>query len=255
MPRFAFELEYDGSGFVGWQSQANGVSVQDTIQSAIHIIEPEAPNCVSAGRTDSGVHALGQIVHCDLAKDWEPSKLCDALNSLIRPQKVSILQTAKVNDDFSARFSAIRRSYMYRIVVRRSPLVHHANMIWRLSRPLDHLAMQKAANYLIGRHDFTTFRSVHCQSKSPVKTLDMLTIEPIPFPHGIELRIRAQARSFLHRQVRSIVGTLERVGAGAWTPRVVQEALQSCDRSRCGPVAPAHGLFLERVDYEINPFT
>ena len=254
MHRFALIIEYNGCGYVGWQSQANGKAVQQTVQDAIRRLDPAAPDIVAAGRTDSGVHALGQVIHCDLRKDWETGRLRDALNAHLRPEAVSVLEAAAVASDFSARFSARRRIYLYRIAVRRSPLVHEANLVWRLARNLDHEAMQSAAGHLIGRHDFTTFRSIHCQASSPVKTLDSLTVERIPIRHGYELRIRAQARSFLHRQVRSIVGTLERIGAGAMSGRDLRDALESRDRQRCGPVAPARGLYLDRVEYAPDPF-
>ncbi len=254
MPRFALILEYNGFGFVGWQSQASGKSLQQTVQCAVRRLEPDVPEVVAAGRTDSGVHAFGQVIHCDLRKDWDPERLCDALNAQLRPETISVLQAARVSQGFSARFSAVRRTYLYRIVVRRAPLAHEADLVWRVARRLDAAAMRSAAGHLVGRHDFTTFRSARCQAVSPVKTLDSLTVERTAVRYGYELRIRAEARSFLHRQMRSMVGTLERVGAGAITPGQLRDALESCDRSRCGPVAPARGLFLECVDYDPDPF-
>lgn len=254
MTRYVLKLEYDGTEFVGWQSQAEGNSVQEKVKQAIRIIEPNASEIVAAGRTDSGVHALGQVIHCDLVKSWQLERLCDALNANLKPNKISILQAAIVDERFSARFSAIRRIYTYRIIVRRAPLALQTNQAWRLTKQLNHEKMQKAANFLIGKHDFTTFRASRCQANSPVRTLDILEVKKKFIPYGYEIRIRAEARSFLHRQVRSIVGTLERVGAGAMTPRELLDALLSCDRSQCGPVAPAQGLYLERVDYNPDPF-
>ena len=254
MPRFACQLEYNGFGFNGWQAQKNQATVQQTVEKAIRKLEPDAPNIIAAGRTDSGVHAIGQVFHCDLQKDWDPNTLFNALNAHLRRSGVTVLQTARVNSDFNARFSAIGRAYLYRIGVRRAPFALEGSLVWHIYRPLDEGAMRQASEYLIGKHDFTTFRCSRCQASSPVKTLDRLTIERIYLAQGYELRLRFEARSFLHRQVRGIVGTLERVGAGALTPADVQDALEARDRKRCGRIAPAHGLYLERVEYRPNPF-
>ncbi len=255
MPRFAMILEYRGHGYVGWQSQTGQNSLQQGVEKAIAEIDSTSPSIVAAGRTDSGVHALGQVIHCDLQKVWEVGRLRDALNWHLRLETIAVVQAALVEADFSARFSACRRAYLYRIMVRSSPLVHQAGLAWRRRRPLNVDAMRTAAGLLVGRHDFSTFRSIKCQANSPVKTLDSIVIEERMASHGErELQIRLEARSFLHRQVRSIVGTLERVGTGLMTISQFKEAFQSCDRTRCGTVAPAEGLYLERVDYDPDPF-
>ncbi|MCY3879863.1 MAG: tRNA pseudouridine(38-40) synthase TruA [Rhodobacteraceae bacterium] len=254
MPRYAFQLEYDGSGFAGWQKQANSLTVQECVEAALRRLDDLAGSVVAAGRTDSGVHALCQVIHCDLDKGWEGGKLCDALNAQLRPHAVAAVTAVRTDAGFSARFSAVRRSYLYRLMIRRAPMVLERQFLWQLSRQLDVGRMREAAEFLIGRHDFTTFRSAHCQADSPVKTLDGIKIETFERSGGLELRVRVTARSFLHRQVRSFVGTLERVGAGMMPPEGVREALEARDRSRCGPVAPARGLYLERVDYDPDPF-
>lgn len=245
MPRYMLTIEYDGSPYVGWQVQDNGPSVQGQLGEAVHAFcgEDLIPN--GAGRTDAGVHALGQVAHIDLAKDWPADTVRDAVNSHLRPDPIAVLDCVEVDDDFDARFSARQRHYRYRIVCRRAPLALDAKRAWRISRPLDPEAMQSGADRLIGKHDFTTFRSVHCQAKSPVKTLESLTVNYAA--GGIE--VNANARSFMHNQVRSIVGALKLVGEGKWTPDDVTRALAACDRSACAPVAPAHGLYLARVDY------
>lgn len=254
MPRYALKIEYHGSPFAGWQRQAALPSVQAAVESALARLEPDAPAVAAAGRTDAGVHATGQVATCDLAKDWEPFRLMEALNWHLKPAPVAVLAAARVADDFHARFSATERRYLYRLVARRAPLTLEAGLAWRVLRPLDTEAMREAALRLTGHHDFTTFRSTLCQSKSPVKTLDEIRIDAVEIPHGCEYRFHLRARSFLHNQVRSIVGTLERVGAGAWTPEDVTAALQARDRSACGPVAPPDGLCLTGVSYPEDPF-
>ncbi|MCY4195503.1 MAG: tRNA pseudouridine(38-40) synthase TruA [Rhodobacteraceae bacterium] len=254
MPRYALIIEYEGSQFIGWQRQANGNSVQGTLEKALRQLDPDASDVTAAGRTDSGVHAYGQVVHCDVRRDWDAGRLCDALNAHLRSARVSVLRAASVDSGFSARFSAVRRVYLYRIIMRRAPLAHAPGLAWRVAVNLDSTAMQRASAHLIGTHDFTTFCATHCQAESPIKTLDRLTIQEIPVLYGRELHIRAEARSFLHRQIRSIVGSLERVGAGAMSADQLRDALHACDRSTCGPVAPATGLYLERVDYDPDPF-
>ena len=254
MNRYALKIEYDGRQFVGWQRQKNGLSVQQAVEDALGGLEPEAPPVVAAGRTDSGVHALGQVAHCELRSYWSPKKLREALNSKLWPKPVSVLRVALVGGEFSARFSAAERHYLYRVVSRRAPVALARGLVWHRRHELDVATMRDAARHLIGRHDFTTFRSAHCQAESPEKTLAVVNIEQKCIPDGTEYRFEFQARSFLHRQVRSFVGTLERVGAGAWTPDDVLAALEARDRSRCGPVAPAHGLYLARVRYEPDPF-
>jgi tRNA pseudouridine38-40 synthase len=254
MPRYALKLEYHGGRFAGWQRQADQPSVQAAVEAALRRLEPEAPAIAAAGRTDAGVHATGQVAHCELARDWAPFRLMEALNHHLRPAPVAVLATARVSEEFHARFSAIERRYTYRLVARRAPLALHAGLAWHVRRALDAGAMRAAAAHLTGRHDFTTFRAALCQAASPVKTLDALEIDEIALPHGTELRFHLRARSFLHSQVRSIVGTLERVGAGAWPPDRVAAALAARDRAACGPVAPPQGLCLVGVGYASDPF-
>lgn len=254
MPRYALRIEYDGGPFSGWQRQKEHPSVQGAIEAALAKLEPDVPAIAAAGRTDAGVHALGQIAHCDLAGDWSPFRLSEALNFHLKPAPVAIVACAHVGDDFHARFSAIARRYMFRLISRRAPLVHDRTNAWRVAHALDPDAMQAGADRLIGTHDFTTFRSTMCQAKSPVKTLDELRIETLPYPGGTEYRFHVRARSFLHNQVRSFVGTLERVGAGSWTPDDVRAALAATDRAACGPVCPPGGLYLADVSYRVDPF-
>ncbi len=218
--------------------------MQGAVEAALGRLGEAAP-VTGAGRTDAGVHARGQVAHVDLARDWEPFRLAEALNHHLRPDPVAVLGVDGVPDDFHARFSAVRRHYLFRILCRRAPLTLEAGLAWRVAYPLDVEAMRAAAAALVGRHDFTTFRSAQCQALSPVKTLDAVEIGR----QGDEVAFRLHARSFLHNQVRSLVGTLERVGAGRWPPTRVAEALAARDRAACGPVAPADGLYLTRVDY------
>jgi tRNA pseudouridine38-40 synthase len=246
MPRYKLTLEYHGGPFVGWQRQENGPSVQAAVEAALRALEPDAPGIAGAGRTDAGVHATGQVAHCDLARDWEPFRLAEALNWHLKPDPVAVLAAEPVADDFHARFSATGRRYLYRIICRRAPLALERGLAWRVGGDLDTAAMQAAADLLVGRHDFTTFPSAQCQAESPVKTLDEFRIER----DGGEIRFYLAARSFLHNQVRSFVGTLERVGAGKWPVARVARALAASDRSECGPVAPPEGLYLTGVTYE-----
>ncbi len=254
MARYAFRIEYDGRPFSGWQRQAGHPSVQGALEDALARLEPDKPTVAAAGRTDAGVHAIGQVAHADMAREWDPFRLSEALNYHLKPMPVAITACAGVPDDWHARFSAIERRYLYRVVIRRAPLVHEKGQIWRVQHDLDVLSMRDAARYLIGNHDFTTFRSSMCQAKSPVKTLDEIAIEAPEYSAGREVRFSLCARSFLHNQVRSIVGTLERVGAGAWPPDRVKSALEAKDRSACGPVAPPDGLYLSGVSYEPEAF-
>jgi tRNA pseudouridine38-40 synthase len=254
MPRYALKIEYDGRPFVGWQWQAAHPSVQATLEAAVARIAPEAPSVTGAGRTDGGVHATGQVAHVDLARAWEPFRLCAAVNAHLRPAPVAVVAAAEVPEGFHARFDAVEREYLFRLVARRAPLVHDRGFAWRVGHFLDLAAMREGAAALIGRHDFTTFRSSICQAKSPVRTLDALEIEERPAPAGREYRFRLRARSFLHNQVRGIVGTLERVGAGAWPPERVGAALAARDRAACGPVCPPDGLYLAAVRYAPDPF-
>lgn len=254
MPRYALKIEYDGRPFAGWQRQAEHPSVQAAVESALAKLEPDLPSIAAAGRTDAGVHALGQVAHCDMAQEWNPFRLSEALNYHLKPDPVAITGCVRVGEDWHARFSAVERRYLYRVVLRRAPLVHDQGQAWRVQRSLDVEAMRAGAANLVGLHDFTTFRSTMCQAKSPVKTLDEITLETRDYPGGTEIRVSLRARSFLHNQVRSIIGTLERVGAGAWEPGDVRRALEARDRASCGPVAPPDGLFLTGVSYEPEVF-
>lgn len=254
MPRYALRIEYDGKPFAGWQRQKEHPSVQGAVERALGMLEQEVPSIAAAGRTDAGVHSSGQVAHCDLAKDWTPFRLSEALNFHLKPDPVAIVACAQVSDDFHARFSAVERQYLFRLISRRAPLVHDRGNAWRVSHDLDAEAMQAGADRLIGKHDFTTFRSTMCQADSPVKTLDELRLETLPYPGGTEFRFHVRARSFLHNQVRSFVGTLERVGAGTWAPDDVTRALEARNRAACGPVCPPEGLYLAAVRYPEDPF-
>lgn len=254
MPRFALKIEYDGAPFAGWQRQADQASVQGAVEAALGRLEPGAHTIAAAGRTDAGVHATAQVATVDLAKDWDPFRLSEALNFHLKPAPVAILAAARVAEDFHARFSAQERRYLFRLVQRRAPMVHERGRVWQVLNPLDASAMRAGAAHLVGHHDFTTFRSSICQAASPVKTLDEIRIEELEIPHGREFRFYLRARSFLHNQVRSIVGTLERVGAGAWAPGDVAAALAARERAACGPVCPPQGLYLSGVGYETDPF-
>jgi tRNA pseudouridine38-40 synthase len=234
MPRYKLILEYDGTPFVGWQMQDNGPSVQGRLAEAIKAFSGEDTIPRGAGRTDAGVHACGQVAHFDLAKDWTTDKVRDALNAQVRPDPISVLACERAAQDFDARFSAKARHYRYRIVNRRGPLALDRNRAWQVVHALDEAAMQEAAQTLIGHHDFSTFRSAECQAASPVKTLDRLDVSRV----GEEIRIEAAARSFLHNQVRSMVGSLKLVGEGKWTAADLEQALAARDRAACGPVAP-----------------
>lgn len=254
MPRYALKVEYDGAPFAGWQRQADQPSVQGAIEAALGKLEPGEHTIAAAGRTDAGVHARGQVCHCDLEKAWSPFRLSEALNHHLKPLPVAIVDAAEVSGDWHARFSAVERRYLFRLVSRRAPLTLEAGQVWQVKHPLELKPMRAAARHLIGLNDFTTFRSTMCQAASPVKTLDALEIDRIETDWGTEFRFRLRARSFLHNQVRSFVGTLERVGAGAWAPEEVRDALQARDRAACGPVSPPMGLYLTGVGYPDDPF-
>ena len=254
MPRYALRIEYDGQPFSGWQRQASAPSVQENLEIALAKLESDLPSTAAAGRTDAGVHALGQVAHIDMRRDWEPFRLSEALNYHLKPAPIAITAAAAVPDDWHARFSAVERQYLYRLVIRRAPLTHDKGQVWRVMQDLDLAAMKEGAAHLIGNHDFTTFRSTMCQAKSPVKTMDEITFTAHPYPGGLEIQARLRARSFLHNQVRSIIGTLERVGAGAWAPDRVADALAAKDRAACGPVAPPDGLYLTGVTYPEDVF-
>ncbi len=255
MPRYALKVEYNGQPFSGWQRQQDLPTVQGAIEAALARLEPRAHTIAGAGRTDAGVHALGQVAQCDMDKDWDPFRLSEALNFHLKPDPVAIVACARVAEDWHARFSAVERRYLFRLVARRAPLTFEKGLVWRVPHGLDLGAMQAGAAHLVGRHDFTTFRSSICQADSPVKTLDTLEIEQQPrVDGGTEFRFHVRARSFLHNQVRSFVGTLERVGAGAWDPEQVKTALEARDRAACGPVCPPDGLYLAGVGYPEDPF-
>ena len=245
MPRYRLTVEYDGSPFAGWQRQDNGPSVQGALEEAVFKLSRQRVTVTGAGRTDTGVHALGQVAHFDLEREFSGETLRDALNAHLRPSPISVLKAMQAAPDFHARFSAQARHYEYRILNRRAPPTIMRATVWHVSQDLDVDAMHGAAQVLVGSHDFTTFRSVQCQAKSPVKTLDRLDVAR----RGEEIAISASGRSFLHNQVRSMVGTLKRVGEGKWNVRDVERALAARDRSACGPVAPSQGLTLLRVDY------
>jgi tRNA pseudouridine38-40 synthase len=255
MPRYALKIEYEGGPFNGWQRQSEGQpTVQGAIEAALARLEPGPHTIAAAGRTDAGVHGLGQVAHCDLAKEWDPFRLTGALNAHLRPLPVSVVACALVPDDFHARFSATERRYLFRLVSRRAPVTHDSGLVWQVGHPLDVNAMRAGASHLIGLHDFTTFRSSMCQSASPVKTVDEIVITELDYPEGREYCFNLRARSFLHNQVRSFVGTLERVGAGAWPASKVAEVLAAKDRAACGPVCPPQGLYLSGVSYPTSPF-
>jgi tRNA pseudouridine38-40 synthase len=245
MPRYRITLEYDGGAFVGWQRQDNGPSIQDALETAIEKFSSERVTVHGAGRTDAGVHALGQVAHFDLVKEFEADRVRDALNHFVRPDAIAVTEAARVSDGFHARFSATGRHYLFRILTRRAPPAIERGHAWHVTHELDADAMHHAAQVLTGQHDFTTFRAAECQAKSPVKTLDRLDVSRA----ADEIHIRASARSFLHHQVRSMVGSLKLVGEGKWSARNLADALKAADRSRCGPVAPPEGLYLVRVDY------
>ncbi len=245
MPRYRLVIEYDGSPFVGWQMQAKGRSVQGVLEQAVAVINGAAAVVNGAGRTDAGVHALGQVAHVDLAKPWDGFTLRNALNANVRPHPISVLEAVEVAQDFHARFSATRRHYLYRILSRRSPPALDKGKVWWLPTELDANAMHEAAQVLVGNHDFTTFRAAACQAQSPVKTLDHIDVSR----YGELLEIRCDARSFLHNQVRSMVGSLKLVGEGKWRASDLKAALDAADRAHCGPVSPPDGLYLLRVDY------
>lgn len=245
MARFRLLIEYDGGPFRGWQSQANGPSVQTSLERAIEAFSSEKVSVHGAGRTDTGVHALGQVAHFDLERDWPAKTVREAMNAHLSPHSIVVLEAEEAAPDFHARFSATGRRYLFRILNRRSPPALERGRVFWIKKPLDAEAMHAAAQTLVGHHDFTTFRDAQCQAKSPVKTLDVATVSR----RGDEVHLEFAARSFLHRQVRSMTGTLCEVGLGKWSAEDVREALEAADRSRCGPVAPPQGLYLVGVNY------
>jgi tRNA pseudouridine38-40 synthase len=245
VPRYKLTIEYDGTPYVGWQIQDSLATVQGELTEAVAAFTGERVAVNGAGRTDTGVHALGQVAHIDLGKEWDSDNVRDAMNFHLRPRPIAVLTAERVDSEFDARFSAIKRHYLYRISNRRADLALEQGRVWRVPRPLDTNAMHAAAQQLIGKHDFTTFRSTECQAASPVKTLDQLDIAR----DGDAVNVTASARSFLQHQVRSMVGSLVHVGEGKWSAGDLAAALEVRDRSRCGQVAPPHGLYLVRVDY------
>jgi tRNA pseudouridine38-40 synthase len=245
MPRYKFTVEYDGRPFCGWQRQANGPSVQAVLERAIKAFSGETVTIGGAGRTDTGVHATGQVAHADLEQDWPAKTVMRAINFHCQPDPVILLDCEKMHEGFDSRFSAIRRSYRYRIVNRFPPLTFERGLAWHVKADLDAEAMHEAAQEFVGHHDFTTFRHTKCQAKSPEKTLESFSVRR----EGDLIIAECSSRSFLHNQVRSMVGTLRLVGEGKWEPGDIRKALAARDRKACGPVAPSDGLYLTRVDY------
>ena len=245
MPRYKLIIEYDGTPFSGWQIQDNALTVQGALETAVKAICGEDVRVNGAGRTDAGVHAQAQVAHCDIAKHFVPGRFRDGLNAHLRPHPIGVLSAEIVPDNFEARFSAIKRHYLYRISNTRANLALDIKRSWRVPRRLDTDAMHEAAQRLLGKHDFTTFRDTECQAKSPEKTLDQLDVER----DGDAVRIMTSARSFLHSQVRSMVGSLVWVGEGRWSADDLAAALAARNRAACGPVAPPEGLYLVRVEY------
>lgn len=245
MTRFKLTIEYNGGPFNGWQKLGEGPSVQASLERAVLALTGKHADVVGAGRTDAGVHALGQVAHVDIGKPFDANRVREALNAHLRPDPIAIVEAGEAAPDFHARFSAVRRVYLYRIIDRRAPLALERGRAWKAPRAIDPAAMHRAAQALIGQHDFTTFRDAQCQAKSPVKTLDRCDIARA----GAVIEVWCEARSFLHRQVRSMVGSLMEVGLGRWPENEIAAALAAKDRARCGPVAPPDGLYLVRVDY------
>lgn len=252
MPRYKITIEYDGTGLAGWQRQLGVYSVQEAVENAILGCSQEDVRIQCAGRTDAGVHALGQVAHFDLARDWEAFRMKEALNAHLRddaklpyPWQIAVLAAEKVSDDFNARFSPKQRHYVYRIVNRREHLTLDRWRAWQVIEPLDAEAMHNAAQILVGQHDFSSFRAAECQSKSPIKTIDEISVQRV----GDEIQIRVSALSFLHHQIRNFAGNLRNVGCGKWTQADLQRVLDARDRKIAGATAPAHGLYFLRVDY------
>ena len=245
MTRWRLKIEYDGGPFMGWQRQDHGPSVQQALEEALHQMTGEQAQFIAAGRTDAGVHALAMSAHVDIARARTPHRLREGLNALVRPQPISVLDVEQVEDDWHARFSCVGRRYLYRILSRRAPPALDAGRLWHIPVPLDLEAMREGGACLVGRHDFTTFRSAQCQSDSPVKTLDRLDVEKF----GDEVHVTAAARSFLHHQVRSMVGCLALVGRGQWSPHDMKKALEAKDRAALGFNAPPHGLYFVEAVY------
>lgn len=250
MPRYALKIEYHGAGYHGWQAQDDVASVQGTVEAAVTALTREDARVQGAGRTDTGVHALGQVAHLDLIQGWDPFRLSEGLNHFLKRSGVAVLAAAEVSGGFHARFDAIERGYLYRMSERRAPLTHDESLVWRVGKALDVAAMAEGARQLLGRHDFTTFRSTMCQAQSPVKTLDVADVRRV----GAEIHATFRAKSFLHNQIRSFIGSLVEVGRGKWAPDDIGRILTLHDRSACGPVSPPDGLYLTDVVYPVDPF-
>ncbi|HRK18130.1 MAG TPA: tRNA pseudouridine(38-40) synthase TruA [Hyphomicrobiaceae bacterium] len=250
MPRYKLTLEYDGTPFLGWQMQPLGPSVQGRLVDAVEKLCGVRPEVRGAGRTDAGVHALGQVAHVDLPKAYKPYVIREAINYHVRPDPIAVLDVVEVPETFDARFSAIKRHYLFRILARRAPPAIDKFRVWWVPQALDAERMKAAAPQLVGRHDFTTFRAAGCQAKSPVKTLERFDVSVV----GEEIHVNASAQSFMHHQMRSMVGSLKLVGEGKWTAEDLKAALDARDRSRCGPVTPPSGLYLTKVDYPDGAF-
>lgn len=246
MPRYRLIIEYDGAAYAGWQRQDNGPSIQNSLEEAASVLDEAPVLVIGAGRTDAGVHATGQVAHLDLVKPIRADKVRDAINAHLRPHPIAVLEAFDAAPDFHARFDATSRSYLYRIINRRADLALDRNRAWRLAAPLDAALMHEAAQALVGRHDFTTFRDANCQADTPVKTLTAISV----VRQGEEIAVRTSARSFLHRQVRSMVGSLVEVGRGRENVGWIADILAAKDRTKCGPVAPADGLYLTNVSYD-----
>ena len=254
MNRYALKIEYAGTPFHGWQMQPGLETVQGALNFVLKKLDPSSDGVVGAGRTDAGVHAVGQVAHLDLRKDWNSSELQQAINFYLKPKLIAITAAEKVNNNFHARFSAMKRHYLFKIMNRKPPLTFQKNKYWLVRKKLDIENMKLGAAHLIGTHDFTTFRSTPCQAKSPVKSLDKIEIFKVNTLMGLSIHIKFEARSFLHNQIRSIMGTLEKVGSNRWSPERVALALKAKSRAECGPVAPPYGLYLTKVAYEANIF-
>lgn len=255
MARYRLLIEYNGSAYFGWQRQIELPSIQGALEAALTRIGEVEPMVQGAGRTDAGVHALGQVAHCDLDRPWEPFRLMEALNAHLRQARegVAVLECTKTTEEFHARFSATQRHYVYRIIARRAPLTVERERAWNVKQSLDVAAMDEAAQVLVGTHDFTTFRSTECQAKSPIKNLTTLNVSQ-HVEHGVPIiEISTTARSYLHNQVRSFAGALKTVGSGKWTADDLRAALEARDRKACAPVAPPHGLYLVSVGYAPQP--
>jgi tRNA pseudouridine38-40 synthase len=250
MPRWALKLEYDGTPYVGWQQQITGPSIQSVLEAAIARLEGSAVTCIAAGRTDSGVHAAAQVVHADLTRDMAPARLRAAINYHLKPHPIVVIAAARVPDDFNARFSAIGRAYRYRILNRAARPGLLLNRVWHIPQTLDAAAMHEAAQHLLGRHDFSSFRAAACQANSPLRTLDRLDVQRA----GDRIDIFAEARSFLHHQVRNMVGTLKTIGEGRQCPAYMAQVLAAQSRAAAGQTAPAEGLCLMSVKYADDPF-